>query len=464
MSDPRDGLPPKRSESLLSAIDRLACESQRCVVVLDDDPTGTQTVYQTSVLTTWDEESLVDQLRRNESLFYILTNSRALPRAQAVSLAAQIGRNLVKAASLVGRELSVISRSDSTLRGHYPAEVRSLAKSMNLVDAIDVIMPFFLQGGRLTINDVHYVLEETRLVPAAETAFAKDATFGFKHSNLREWIVEKCGPDAAPSEIHSVSIEKLRTCELEAIAEELCDLPGGSAVIVNAVEIEDAHAFAYAARVAETRGAKLMYRTAASFVQAYGGLAQQPLLGTFQMVTARHRAGLIVVGSYVPKTSQQLKALLEQKRSPVSVVLDVQSLLGSSPESYLRQIAHQVGQSLRCGEDVVLSTSRELVTANHAEANLAIGSNVSNALVEIVRSIDVELRFLIAKGGITSSDVATKALGVRRANVLGQILPGIPVWSLGPGSRFPKMPYVVFPGNVGGIDALAAAYELLRAN
>jgi uncharacterized protein YgbK (DUF1537 family) len=43
-------------------------------------------------------------------------------------------------------------------------------------------------------------------------------------------------------------------------------------------------------------------------------------------------------------------------------------------------------------------------------------------------------------------------------------LPGIPVWQLGEESRFPGMNYVVFPGNVGGADALLHAYQKLTAS
>ena len=69
--------------------------------------------------------------------------------------------------------------------------------------------------------------------------------------------------------------------------------------------------------------------------------------------------------------------------------------------------------------------------------------------------------FIIAKGGITSSDVGTKALRVRRATVLGQVRPGIPVWLTGPESKFPEMPYIIFPGNVGEITTLREVVELL---
>jgi uncharacterized protein YgbK (DUF1537 family) len=80
----------------------------------------------------------------------------------------------------------------------------------------------------------------------------------------------------------------------------------------------------------------------------------------------------------------------------------------------------------------------------------------------VVRALTIRPRYLVAKGGITSSDIATQGLGVRRALVLGQILPGVPVWQLGPETRHPALVYIVFPGNVGGPQALAEIVTTLR--
>ena len=114
------------------------------------------------------------------------------------------------------------------------------------------------------------------------------------------------------------------------------------------------------------------------------------------------------------------------------------------------------------GDDVALYTSRRLITGDSAAQSLLIGQQVSAALVAIVRGISVRPRYLVAKGGITSSDVAVKGLGVKRAMVLGQILCGVPVWETKEESRFPGLTYIVFPGNVGGPEAVANIQNSLR--
>ena len=127
----------------------------------------------------------------------------------------------------------------------------------------------------------------------------------------------------------------------------------------------------------------------------------------------------------------------------------------------LNESINRINTSIRSGEDVLLFTSRQVVAGADSRQSLEISRTVSNCLIEIVRKLDVRPRFFIAKGGITSSDIATQGLNVTRAEVMGQILPGIPVWQLGADSKYPGLPYVVFPGNVGSESALLDIYKKL---
>jgi uncharacterized protein YgbK (DUF1537 family) len=173
--------------------------------------------------------------------------------------------------------------------------------------------------------------------------------------------------------------------------------------------------------------------------------------------------GLTLVGSYVPKTTRQLQKLLAFPQT-TAIEMDVEGILdGKRRNAEIDRICRSAEKLLQDEKDVVIYTSRTLITAGNAEGDLSIGSRVSDALITTLQRITVRLRYLIAKGGITASDVATKGLNVRRALVLGQILPGVPVWRLGPESRHAGIPYVVFPGNVGGDDALAEAVKSLSA-
>ena len=186
-----NSLPPEWPNSLLDQIRAQIASSNSKLVVLDDDPTGTQTVYDVPVLTEWSVDVLQAELAGDASGFYILTNSRSMTLSAAQALNEEIGRNLLIASEKAGVQFTVVSRSDSTLRGHYPGEVDALLNALGAnVDAC-LIIPYFLEGGRLTINDTHYVAEGDDLIPAAETPFAQDAAFGYQSSNLREWVVEK---------------------------------------------------------------------------------------------------------------------------------------------------------------------------------------------------------------------------------------------------------------------------------
>lgn len=462
-NDLLNGLPSEWPVDLRPEIERQLQASQIKVVVLDDDPTGTQTVHSVPVLTEWPVEALRDELANELPAFYLLTNSRSMPLAEAQGLNREIGRNLVAAAQQAGRKFVVVSRSDSTLRGHFPGEVEALAETLGYNFDGWLLIPFFLEGGRYTINDVHYVADGAWLVPAGETEFARDAAFGYRASNLRHWVAEKTGGRVPAEAVASISIEDIRLGGPEQVTARLMVLAQGQICAVNAASMRDLELFTQGLLAAEASGKRFLYRTAASFVQVRAGLTSRPLLTQADLSLPISGGGLIVVGSYVPKTTSQVIALLAQP-DIVSLEISVEALLDDArqPEE-IERIAQLADQTLQERRDVVIYTSRQLVTSPDAERSLSIGQRISASLVAIVRAISVRPRYVLVKGGITSSDVATRGLNVKRALVVGQILPGVPVWQLGQESRQPGLVYIIFPGNVGGPEALTEVVAKLKS-
>lgn len=448
-------LPPQRVESLRELVREELRLSGAKLVVLDDDPTGTQTVHDIPVLTEWSVAALRREFANDLGCFYILTNSRSLGRSDAAALNREIACHLVEAAE--GRPFHVVSRSDSTLRGHFPLETDVLSEVLGPFDGI-LLVPYFEAGGRYTIDDVHYVAEGEHLVPAAETPFASDATFGYGQSNLRNWVEEKTDGAISTNQVKSISIELIRTKGIEGVESQLKALKDGSVCIINAAAPSDLEPVMLALGRAEAAGKRFLFRTGAQFVSARLGLEERPLWRPPKEPSSV--GGLVVLGSHVPKSSLQLDHLLAHGNLSAEK-LDVNQLLEQGGSLVSEQVK-SVAEHLSAGRDVVLYTSREVVLGSDPEASLAVSRRVSEALVSVVQQLPVAPSFLIAKGGITSSDVATRGLGIKRALVLGAILPGVPVWETAAETRFPGIPYVVFPGNVGSTSALLEAVTLFQ--
>ena len=238
----------------------------------------------------------------------------------------------------------------------------------------------------------------------------------------------------------------------ESVRAKLSKLSNMQPCVVNAVTLRDMQVFALGLLDAEEKDKKrILVRSAASFVQARIGLPKKPILSAnvINSSSDNSNGGLIVVGSYVPKTTKQLESLLKLDNLEKNEV-SVADLVGDQAkcEATIDSILGRVESALTSGKNTVVYTSRKLVTGASPADSLAIGNAVSKGLVSIVSNLKAQPRFIIAKGGITSSDVATKGLGIKRAMVLGQAAPGIPVWSIGEEGKFPGMSYVVFPGNV----------------
>ena len=457
-------LPEEWPGDLLPEIQQQVTASGRKIVVLDDDPTGTQTVHGIPVLTTWSTADLKSELATDANGFYVLTNSRSLTPPAAADLGRQIGANLKQAAAQVDVPIAVISRSDSTLRGHFPQEVIPLSEALGFHGAPFLIVPFFLEGGRFTIDDIHYVAEGDYLVPAAETPYAQDAAFGFSNSNLRQWVAEKTAGAIPASRTTSISISDIREGGPQRVADILTALPSHSACVVNSASYRDQEVLVAGLLNAERQGKRFIYRTAASFVRVRAGIAPRDLIARTDLTVDNTHGGLFVVGSYVPKTTAQVEGLLESAQV-AGIEVQVDQLLDESRQgAEIKRVANEINRHLPAGRDVAVFTSRRLVKSSDAKGSLAIGQRISDSLISIVGSIQYQPRFLVAKGGITSSDMATQGLNVRRALIMGQVLPGIPVWKLGPETRWPGMAYIVFPGNVGGDDALAVIQQRLAPN
>ncbi|MGJ3242736.1 MAG: four-carbon acid sugar kinase family protein [Opitutales bacterium] len=449
--DPTPGLPERIASSLRRAP----------LVILDDDPTGTQTVWDIPVLTTWSQEALRDEWEQNPRGFFILTNSRAVLAREAEATNREIARNLKAAAA--GRPFHLFSRSDSTLRGHYPLETDVLAEELGPFDGV-ILCPYFEAGGRYTVGDVHYVQDEDRLVPAGETPFAQDASFGFRSSNLKAWVAEKTNGRIGSEAVASLSIEDMRKGGVARVRDRLLALQSEAPLVLNAADPRDLAVFVDGLMAAESAGKRFLFRTAAELVAARLGLGKpghwRPP-SSEASANVRGRGCLILIGSHVPKSTRQLDTL-RSSRNVCAIELSVDAVLADA-DTAVASVAAEMNAALEAGRDTVVFTSRDLCCGASADASLRISARVSAALVAVLHHLSAAPACLIAKGGITASDLATKGLGIRRARVLGPLLPGVPVWEAGPETRYPGLPYVVFPGNVGDDAGLVAALDVFRA-
>ena len=217
-----------------------------------------------------------------------------------------------------------------------------------------------------------------------------------------------------------------------------------------------------------SRGKRFLFRTAAGFVKVVGGVSDRPLLTRDEMVTTEtSNGGIVVVGSHTAKTTAQLQELLA-----LDGVVPVEfhsGLVLEGDEPFYAEVARCVAEEekiIKSGKTAVCFTERKLLALkdDSKEAALLRSVKISDGVQKLVGGLSVTPAFVVAKGGITSSDVGTKALAVKRANVLGQIRPGIPVWQTGRESKFPGTAYVIFPGNVGEASTLREAVEILMGS
>ena len=435
--------------------------SETKIIVLDDDPTGSQTVHSCLLLTRWDVATLREALLDDAPLFFVLTNTRGMAAKPAADITREVCHHLKQALAELkksGRDINpiLVSRSDSTLRGHYPVETDVIAEELGPFDA-HFLVPAFFEGGRITRDSVHYLMVQGKEMPVHETEFARDSVFGYHHSYLPDYVQEKTGGRIQASQVERFLLGDVRGDSLP----RLMKLQNNACAVVDAETQGDLNHFAGQLRVAASRGKRFLFRSAASLLTALARLPAQPVgAGDMARYVRNGKPGAIIVGSHVKKTTLQLEQLLKMPGvTPIEV--DVERL-SDQRDILLADIVRLCARSHVAGNTTVVYTSRLEKAFPDQAARLAFGDSVSAFLMDVVRNLPETLGFLISKGGITSNDVLSSGLALRTSRVVGQILPGCSVVCCpADHARYPNLPVVIFPGNVGDDLALATAYTRL---
>jgi len=432
------------------------------IIVLDDDPTGSQTVHSCLLLTRWDVDTLKIGLGDSSPIFFILTNTRALPAAEAAAVTREVCRNLKEAIATTPdmSDFLIVSRSDSTLRGHYPIETDVIAEELGPFDG-HFLVPAFFEGGRITRDSIHYLIINGVETSVEKTEFARDSVFGYKHSYLPEYVAEKTQGRIAAENVERFLLADIRVGSLE----RLLHLTDNKCGVVDGENQADFNQFAADILTAASQGKRFLFRSGASILTSLANLGPQPIPAEAMVQYVRDgKPGAVIVGSHVKKTTEQLEKLL-QSPGTVSIEIEVAHLLANVPEQrakLLNQILENVAAAHAAGQTPVVYTSRQELTFDSTQVRLDFGAAVSALLMDIVRGLPSDIGFLISKGGITSNDVLSTGLSLTTARLLGQILAGCSVVKTGENHPlFPNLPVVLFPGNVGDKDALATVYQRL---
>lgn len=463
---------PETSGDCRSDIRSLLHRQRIKLVVMDDDPTGIQTVHSCRLVTDWQADSLQAALADEAPFFYVLTNTRAMTRDEAARVTNSAMQAVLQANRQAGYRLVFISRSDSTLRGHFPLETDLMAQSLRhsgqAICPVTFFVPAFLEAGRFTLQGCHYLKDGDTLVPVSESEFARDNVFAYHSAVLKDYIAEKLGNDNFL--YHSLSLTEFpgqptadRLHTLSGLIEQARGKGLPAYVSVDALRYSDLQAFALT--LLEWMGRHdeaVVIRSSSSLPKAMSGIDDRPLLYRKDFVgeAATAAPGLFIVGSHVKKSTAQLNALLE-RQGTVGIELDIRSIL-DRPQQLADEVQARLKDLAAQGLCPVVYTSRQEVRLDNADERQHLGRQVSDFLVSIVSHLNYRPSWLVAKGGITSHDILTKGLCVRTAQVMGQILSGVPCLRTAQDAAIPDLPYVIFPGNVGEEDSLAQVFEKLR--
>ena len=445
------------------------------IIVIDDDPTGSQTVHGCPLLLRWEATALAAGLHHPSPLLFVLANTRALAAEAARQRVAEICRNLRQALAIAGVERwLLVSRGDSTLRGHFPLEVEVITAELGPF-AATFLAPAFLEGGRTTVNGTHLLHGR----PVHESPFARDGLFGYSTSVLADWVAERSG-----GRIPAATVERLELAELEAgperVQQRLAGLDGNPIVVVDAEQPRHLAALGAAVRQLSASAdcrRRFLFQSAASLLNGLADLPEQPL-DAAALAALRRRGsdgqplpGLVLVGSHVPLADAQLARLLADPGC-AGVELPVERLLrvleGPLPDRLLASLEQAWGRQLEAelaaGRTPVLFTSRGERLCRHPAERRALGLALAGAMARLAAALAPRLGYLISKGGITSHTLLADGLGLAQVELQGQLLPGLSLVLTAAAAAPPALPILTFPGNLGDADTLHQAWRRMEGD
>ena len=367
------------------------------VVVLDDDPTGMQTVHGNWMITRWNEENISIALEDSVPFFYVLTNSRAETPRRVGSMIEEIVKRIFSVNQRFGYKLPFISRSDSTLRSHFPLEVETICQVIEQSEggAPDAffVAPQYFECGRITYGGTHYLSEGGVDTPTSETEFATDSVFPYETSFLPDYIQAKSDGRIAADSVKSVSVDLLDGNHDASLDVLLKSLDGREAVVVNAVSYAQMNVFCQAVWRSVAEGKRFTFYSAASFVKSFAGVPDRPLLG--KEIISKPGAGAVFIGSHVKRTSDQLNELLKND-AVEGIEVDVRLI--SEGRLRLKSILDRMRAAVESNKTPIIYTSREEIVDMDPDARQALGKQVSDCLVLIAKQLPFTPQFCHRKG------------------------------------------------------------------
>jgi len=445
------------------------------IIIIDDDPTGSQTVHGCTLILKWDYDTLLKSLQGSSNLLFILANTRSLSEQDLKIRLKEICSSLkdvMNNSLFMEEEFVVISRGDSTLRGHNFIEPFIINELLGPFDATFYI-PAFLEGNRTTVNGNHLVDN----IPINETIFSKDKIFGFNTCNVKELIYEQSNYQLDLNHIENIFIkdfEVLETNQSNKLYSYIEQLQNNKKVIVDIIDYSQLDKFSRVIKSLLNKK-KFLFRSAASFISSLSNVKRNKKDNIYFSQLRRKNnndkimKGLLVVGSYVELSTLQLNKVLEiSVCKPIEInVLKLYDFF--KLEDNLRQInslkkliSNAIRQNLSQEFIPVLYTSREIVSLGDNNDLIQFQLFLSAFISEIVSVIKNEIGYLISKGGITTNSIISEGLEAESVYLEGQILPGISLVTFNLLEQKGKLPIVTFPGNIGNQMSLVKALEILE--
>ena len=415
--------------------------SRRKIILIVDEVTGSQAIGKVPMVVDISAAAIATELWLNPTATALLAATRDVPAADAAASMQRLVADAIAAGHATRSEVMLFYRIDPFLAGHAFVETQAISRRFGGFDGV-LWVPAFFDGDVYTLDSIQWVRAGDRLVPLTDRDPDTDPRFPVRESDLRRWLEARSDGALPPGSVEAIRLAEVRTGR-DTLLRRLRGVRDGRHVIVDAATMDDLYDLFLTCLLAEREGARFLYVAGPSFSRACTSQADVPQLRGPELFGPKRPVGPGIVMLGPPtRANGALRNVIRRHPAVLDLVLEPTIDVSNYKHGQLlrpqhfRHVSGQVGQALEAELTPLLSFS-PLTGSPTDDEIVAFRQACARAMTDIFLALAVPPQWLLVESGTVASAVTRQGLGVRRAEVLGQVGPGITAWRLDAGSRIP---------------------------
>ncbi len=416
-----------------------AIDTSRLTVVIEDDPVGYADNCGMLPCIPVDEEispaELLEKLNEiheeiaHYNFLFIATPSRRIESLRSLALNRDIGIALRQyfRQRCPEKKIRIISKIDSCLRSNYEAEYEGLSDGLGRRDCLEILMPSYIEQGRVTIHGAQYIKSDGRYVLMHESEYASFKGLEYGNSDLALWMEKRVRHIESRKNVGLIDTDMLRTAAPSDVAERIIEAKahGVQAFVCYSSIPDDLTSAARIIHNLEERGLTLFLKLGPSMINRFAGAYAKPKERNMLSHIRATDNGIFIAGSLTSTTKKQIERYDEFADTSIVTIKESDLNNAGHMDHVIAHRSNNIIKKNSNGDDVILTTEYWKTDKNEYP-DIQKRDTVLCLIAKICQTIRVsEKRWFLFKGSDTALYSIIHGLDIRHFYYCGQYIPGV---------------------------------------